>query len=364
MRNAILITGLVITMMMMLECFNIGSHGRILSSLRKNRPMQVVVSALLGSIPGCIGGFASVSLYTHGLLSFGALVAMMIATSGDEAFVMLSMFPAKAALLFAILFAVAVLAGWATDFVASKLGRKGAVLQEDTPVCGGHYEVHPADCEEGGHGHSKRSFTWRRAVMFAGVALFIAALGFGYLEHEHEVVEGVEHQLVHDHDSHHHGINLLDEQWMNVMFAVLSLFVLAVLIFASDHFVQEHLWEHVVCKHLAGIFLWTAGVLLVLEFALGVVDVEQWIGNNVPMMIILAALVGIIPESGPHLVFVTLFATGMVPLPVLLASSISQDGHASIPLLAEDRRAFVKAKLINVVLALAVGFGSMLFATL
>jgi hypothetical protein len=45
---------------------------------------------------------------------------------------------------------------------------------------------------------------------------------------------------------------------------------------------------------------------------------------------------------------------------VLLASSISQDGHASIPLLAESRRSFLWAKLINCLVALLAGFSAML----
>ena len=91
------------------------------------------------------------------------------------------------------------------------------------------------------------------------------------------------------------------------------------------------------------------------------VDIEHWISDNTVLMILLATLVGIIPESGPHMIFVTLFAAGVVPFPVLLASSISQDGHSSIPLLAESRKSFAWAKLINCVVALAAGFASMLF---
>ena len=73
-------------------------------------------------------------------------------------------------------------------------------------------------------------------------------------------------------------------------------------------------------------------------------------------MILLAILIGIIPDSGPHLLFVTLFATGTVPFSVLLASSISQDGHASLPLLAESKRSFLKAKVVNVLVAAFFGY--------
>ena len=89
-------------------------------------------------------------------------------------------------------------------------------------------------------------------------------------------------------------------------------------------------------------------------------DIASWISDNTILMILLAAAVGIIPESGPHLVFVSLYAAGVIPLPVLLASCISQDGHASLPLLAESRGSFIKAKLINVVVAIIIGLISQL----
>ncbi|MBQ9529031.1 MAG: hypothetical protein IJR73_01575, partial [Bacteroidales bacterium] len=108
--GAILITGLVIIMMMLLEYINVTSGGRMATSLGRSRFGQVVLGGLLGVLPGCIGGFACVSLYGHGMLSFGALVAMMIASSGDEAFVMLAMFPGKALLIFAALLAVGIVA--------------------------------------------------------------------------------------------------------------------------------------------------------------------------------------------------------------------------------------------------------------
>ena len=70
---------------------------------------------------------------------------------------------------------------------------------------------------------------------------------------------------------------------------------------------------------------------------------------------ILAALVGMIPESGPHMVFISLFAGGFVPFSVLLTSSMSQDGHTSLPLLASSTRSFLIAKIINALFAILIG---------
>ena len=74
------------------------------------------------------------------------------------------------------------------------------------------------------------------------------------------------------------------------------------------------------------------------------------------LMILLATAIGIIPESGPHLIFVTLFAQGVLPFYVLLVNSIVQDGHSALPLLAESKMSFAKAKLINIAVGLIVGF--------
>lgn len=350
--NAILISGLVVVMMMMIESLNIESRGGLFGGLRESRVGQVLCAALLGSLPGCMGGFAVVSLYTHGLMSFGALVAMMIATAGDESFVMLAMIPKDAVWILILTFGIAVIAGILVD----------RFYKKPLPThCGEEFAVHEADCCEHDHHHDSecehehhhgRHLTWKRAIMFVGVGLFLAALGFGFLEHEHEE-EVVEVATT-------GGINLLSEDWMNVLFAFLGVLVLGVLVFASDHFVEEHLWRHIIVKHLPAIFAWTFGVLFALSLVLTFLDIEEWIVNNTLLMILLAALVGIIPESGPHLVFVTLYASGILPLPVLLASCIAQDGHAGLPLLAESKRSFIFAKLINCVLAVAVGIVAML----
>ena len=377
-RNSILITGLVVVMMMMIESLNIESKGLFFKGLRRTKVGQVVIGALLGSIPGCMGGFATVSLYTHRMFSFGALVAMMIASSGDESFVMLAMIPEQALIIFAVLFVIAIITGIITDKVYDRI-HTSRCPKHDHEGCGAEtdchdgYVVHDHDERHSeGHSHGKRHFGWKRIVMFIGLAIFIAALATGHLGHDHAAHEGHVHTEACDHSHSEHSschpersegsfsIDLLSEDWMNVLFAGLSVIVLFVLLLASDHFVEDHLWNHIIKRHLPTIFGWTFGVLLVVGIGLQYIDIEKWISDNTVLMILLATLVGIIPESGPHLIFVTLFAAGVVPFPVLLASSISQDGHASIPLLAESKKSFVWAKLINCLVAIIAGFGATL----
>ena len=370
-KNSLLITGLVTVMMMMIESLNIESKGLIYKGLRQTRIGQVIIGAFLGSIPGCMGGFATVSLYTHKIFSFGALVAMMIASSGDEAFFMMATIKDinVVILIFALLFITGVVVGMVVDLVYKPKELDTHQFPEH-PEC--HHE-HPG-CHHGQPAEKSAVHTlgWKRIVLSIGMVLFITGLATGVLGHDHSAHSHEGHDCHHEHHACHHDhghqaegatFDLLDEQWMNVLFAGLSVIMLMVILFASEHFVNEHLWDHVIKRHLPVIFAWTFGVLLVLGIGLHYFDIDKWIGNDMTLAILipLAALIGIIPESGPHLIFVLLYAHNPATLPALLASCISQDGHASIPLLAESKRSFLWAKIINCAVALIVGYAAMLF---
>jgi hypothetical protein len=104
-------------------------------------------------------------------------------------------------------------------------------------------------------------------------------------------------------------------------------------------------------------FMWTLGTLLVMHILISGLHLDTVIRGGSWIVLLIAALVGLIPESGPHLVFVTLYAEGMVPFSVLLVSSIVQDGHGMLPMLAHSRRAFLAIKAINLAVGLAIGCG-------
>lgn len=350
-RNAILVTGLVMVMMMTIEYINVQSAGRWFASLSRSKVKQVLVGSFLGTIPGCVGGFAAVSLYSHGLISIGALVAAMIASSGDEAFVMLAMIPDKALLLFGLLFVFAFVCGLLVDSLY-----KGKVDLR----CEQEFEVH--------HGadnrldfSSVRHPSKEKILITLALVVFAIAIFSGVLEHDHAA-----HIHTHEcsHEGHHHhegGLNLLDERWMNILFGCVSLVIAFLTAVSNEHFVKDHILGHVIRKHCLSIFLWTLGALAVIQFGLQYLDIEHWIKDNAFYMIVLAALIGLIPESGPHLLFVTLFASGVVPFSVLFASSISQDGHTALPLLASDRKSFLVTKLINMTIAIIAGGILLLF---
>jgi len=344
-KNSILITGLVMIMMLLIEYINIHSHGASFKKLQGSPIRQVLLAAVLGLVPGCVGGFAVVSLYTHNLLSFGSLLAMMIASSGDEAFILMAAIPKTAIILFLSLFVVGIAIGILTDKI---------IKQKKRPFNPEHYMIHEdCDCESSQpvFGVSIREnlhhFSKQRLIIVIGIAIFVIAVVFGLLEHDH-VEEGVP-------ENAGGVLNIFSERWINLLFAGISLVTLYLTLKAKEHFIKEHLWDHVVLKHFSSIFFWTFGALLLINFGLQYMNIDEWIRDNVVLMILLAAAIGLIPESGPHMIFITLFAGGFVPFSVLFVSSMVQDGHTALPLLAESKGSFFKAKAINFVAGVAIG---------
>lgn len=109
--HALMITGFVAVMMLVIEYVNVATRGSWERTLSKHAWGQVVLSAGLGATPGCLGAYAVTSLYVHRIITFGALVAAMVASCGDEAFVMLAMFPDRALQLFGLLLVVGLVTG-------------------------------------------------------------------------------------------------------------------------------------------------------------------------------------------------------------------------------------------------------------
>ena len=121
------------------------------------------------------------------------------------------------------------------------------------------------------------------------------------------------------------------------------------------HYIIDHFYGHIIKKHLWKTALWTFGALAVVEFGLKYLHLEKFTSQYKIVFLFVGALVGLIPESGPHLIFVTLFAQGLIPFSVLLTSSIVQDGHSMLPMLSYSLKDSVKLKAFNFVIGLTIG---------
>jgi len=258
------VTLLVFVMMTVVDVVNVWTRGKLSAILRQGRQWrQYVVASLIGAAPGCVGAFTNVSLYVHGMISFGALAGAMAAVSGDEAFVMLAMFPKTAVILFAVLAVSGMATGWLTDVI---------VRRWKIATC--------RDCD---------------------------------VQQFHPANEGF------------------------------------------THYLKDHVWRHVIKKHLWKTLLWTFGALFMVEVGLQYWQLEKLTSQYGLMLLFAGALLGLIPESGPHLIFVTMFANGLIPFSVLFTSTFVQDGHGMLPMLSYSVRDSMMIKAFNMVFGVGIG---------
>ena len=145
------------------------------------------------------------------------------------------------------------------------------------------------------------------------------------------------------------------EAWKKVTLIALLGVSAYVFITTNEHYLKEHVWKHIVLKHVWRVFLWTFTALAFIDVGLKLFDLGSIIRENLVVVLLIAGVLGIIPESGPHLVFVTLFAKGLIPFSILLTSSIVQDGHGMLPLLAYSVKDSLLVKAFNLVFGLVLG---------
>jgi len=325
--HALMITGFVFMMMVVIEYLNVLTEEVWQQGFRGSRLRQYLLAAFLGVTPGCLGAFVVVALYSHRVISLGAVVAAMIATSGDEAFVMFSLVPATAFRISLVLFLVGICSGYLTDtFLMTK--------ETGPPLCDREFQYHEADsCNCFPHGQIKEQWahcTMSRGVLTVVLVLFVFGMFTGQL-------------------------GPTEWNWIKISILVVSGIALFIVATVPDHFLEEHLWEHVAKVHAPRIFLWILGALFFMHLLVDHLHLSDWMEHNQLIMLAIAALTGLIPESGPHLIFLTLFTEGAIPFSILLASSIVQDGHGMLPLLAESRWDFLKVKAINLLVGLLAG---------
>jgi hypothetical protein len=329
--DALMITGFVFAMMLLVEYLNVATSGLAARWLEKQGVLGYAAVVLVGTVPGCLGAFTDVTLYIHRIIPLGALVGGMVAASGDEAFVMLAIMPKTALLVFAGLFLYGLLLAFVVDKVSGRRCYGGT-------LCEAGLALHPGE-DERPHLAFRPSFrecSFPRAVLCVALGLFALGVALG-------------------------AVGPGTWNWIRVTLLLVTGVAFAVVFVAPEHFLEEHLYHHVAREHVPRIFAWTLGALLVMAWiSLKGGPLQTWIQGHPGWAVLAAALIGILPESGPHMLFVAGYAQGLLPLSALVASSVVQDGHGMLPLLAESWREFLKVKAITFSAGLIAGCGLMI----
>ena len=334
-KHALMISFFVFVMMLFVDFIDMASKGRMSGIIKGGRWRQYTLASFLGSTPGCLGAFMNVSLYVHGMISFGALVGGMIATSGDEAFVMLSQFPGTALALFVLLFVFGILFAWISDKIIPHFG---------FIPCESCIDAHCEKCLTDINNQESMSEIFRPANLienfqplhFTRFLLLVLIVSFLVL-----ISTGIL------------GPSTWD--WKRITFISLSLCTLCIIMVCSEHYFDSHIWDHIIKKHMFRVFSWSFGALLFVHWGLAFWNLDTFIHEHMLWILVIGALMGIIPESGPHLIFVMMYAQGLIPFSILFTTSFVQDGHGMLPLLSYSLKDSVLIKIFNLVFGITVG---------
>ncbi len=308
---------------------------RLYDILRANPKWQIAIAATLGALPGCGGAIMVMTQYIRGALSFGGVVAVLTATMGDAAFLLLAKAPREALTIFALCYASGVVFGYLVDHIH---GREFMRVRVDD------YEEAEEDIEE--NQLLEPFYKLWMALFFPGAVCAIA-IAFQVDIAAEWSVGGADWVTP-------FGIAaclLAILMWLlnplsDIRMCISPQRPMARRVADMTNFIA--FW--VLCGYVGyEVFILLTGFELKSLF-------DAW-KYAVPLM---AVIVGFVPGCGPQIVVTTLYLNGLIPFSAQLANAISNDGDALFPALRLAPKASALATVYTAAPAIVLGYGWLL----
>jgi len=304
--------------------------------LLKTRKFHVPISAFLGALPGCGGAIIVVTQYIQGRIRFGSLVAVLTATMGDAAFLILALEPSTGFLIFGIGIIVGTISGYIVDLIH-----------------GSNYLIQSLD--NNNFEKEKLEKTFVSKFNFFWLIIFLPGFLLGIL-----VAFQIDPSKFFFAQSNANLTRIIGSSG-----AILSIFMWSLnplsdfqcstdktrgfvsRVVDTTNFVST--W--VICGFLAfEIFMYFTSIDLKSFF-------EIWL----PFVPLIAIIFGFLPGCGPQVVVATFYLNGFIPLSAELGNAISNDGDALFPAIALAPKAAFIATIYSAIPALMVAYTYMYF---
>jgi len=311
-----------------LSNFNIGKF------LSKTKKFHVPISAFLGALPGCGGAIIIVTQYIQGRIGFGSLVAVLTATMGDAAFLILAIEPTTGLLIFFLGILVGTISGYIVDFIhGSKylIQNLQNVLNEEK---------------------LDRTFVSKFNIFW--IIIFLPGFFLGIL-----IAFQIDiNKLIFFSDK----INIVSI--IGSSGAILSIFMWSLnplSDFQCSTDKSRGLLSRVV-DTTNFVSTWVICGFLVFEIFMFFtsIDLKSFFDIWLPFVPLVAILFGFLPGCGPQVVVATFYLNGFIPLSAEIGNAISNDGDALFPAIALAPKAAIIATLYSALPAIIFAYGYML----
>ncbi|MGY9017019.1 MAG: putative manganese transporter [Alphaproteobacteria bacterium] len=296
------------------------------SFIEKNTIYEIPICALLGVIPGCGGAIMVMSLYTRGIVSFSSVLATLISTMGDAAFLLIASKPTAALIILPVTLITGIVTGYISlpfSKIISPAIPKKKLNTENIPI----------------NKIPNKFYSIWLLLVIPGLILGI----FNAFNISPSII-------------------LLNFDLV-VMFSFLaSIFCLLMWVFnpltdiqmASVH--ENSIRKTVDTTCFVTVWVITAFVcfeLLNLSTQGKMFDYLMLLGPFVPLV---AILIGFIPGCGPQIMITSMYISGQIPMSAQIGNSISNDGDALFPAMAIAPKVAVLATLYSAIPALMVAY--------
>jgi len=286
--------------------------------MRKGDIWQVPMASILGALPGCGGAVVVITAFARGNIRLGAMVAALISTMGDAAFLLLATEPTTYLKLMSISIFAAMISGWTVD----KFHR------------GELYSSEIKNFEKVGIGNLR--VRDKLFMFFAAPGLFLGILQLAQI------------------DVNNFGI-LVTVLGLTGAFLSISIWVLSPISAVSSS--KDHPFTRS-SEETSFVTVWVIAGFLAYEYSYAFfgLDLEVLAEAAWVFLPILAVLVGFIPGCGPQVLVTTLYLNGIIPFAALIGNAISNDGDALFPAIALTPRMAVIATLYSAIPALIISY--------
>ena len=302
----------------------------IQSFLEKTKNLHVPIASFLGAIPGCGGAIIVVTQYIQGRISFGALVAVLTATMGDAAFLILAMEPSTGLLIFVLGIFVGTISGYVVDLIH---GRSFMMTNSEIEL---EFEK------------LKETFVSKFNIFW--LMLFVPGFIIGIL---------LAFQIDVD-----NFLNLPSNVSIVIMLgsggAILSIFMWS-LNPLSDFQCSTDKSRGFLSRVIDTtnfVSTWVISGFLVFEIFMYFtnIDLKLFFDLWLPFVPLIAILFGFLPGCGPQIVVATFYLNGYIPLSAELGNAISNDGDALFPAIALAPKAAILATIYSAFPAIIVAY--------
>ena len=303
------------------------------AALRKAKVWQVPIAAALGALPGCGGAIIVVTQYVSGRLSFGSVVAVLTATMGDAAFLLIAQQPLVGLAMAALGFFVGTLSGWIVnyihgrDFLLGSLGDRQDVDRVNKGVSTPYLDR-----------------IWL-IIMLPGLVLAVF------------VAFQVDVDALFASDYLDKPASLL-----GVLGGILAVAMQLAPRFGIPGDTVFSAGGTILQRTIANtnfVTVWVIGAYLVFDLSVYffAIDLKQIFGGFTLFTPMIAILLGFLPGCGPQVLVTTMYLAGILPLSAQIGNALSNDGDALFPAIAIAPKVAVVATLYSAVPAVIVSYG-------